>query len=110
MQRLYDDAAGVRPCELCGCRFDPVKMLAHMLRYSARSAAPHCVGLHRFQRLNCNCRSSPPFDIRAQAPPRGARNVLEDAPLVSRLFPPSFPAVNAAAGSSSAKTSRPEST
>jgi hypothetical protein len=35
VQRLYNDAGGVRPCELCGCRYDPVKMQAHMQRYMA---------------------------------------------------------------------------
>lgn len=30
--KLYDDAAGVRPCELCGCRLEPQKMQAHVQR------------------------------------------------------------------------------
>lgn len=31
--KLYDDAAGVRPCELCGCRLEPQKMQAHVQRH-----------------------------------------------------------------------------
>ena len=33
VQRLYNDAQGVRPCEMCGCRFDPADMKLHVQRY-----------------------------------------------------------------------------
>ena len=32
VQRLYDNAKGVRPCTACGCRFEPVQMQWHMQR------------------------------------------------------------------------------
>jgi len=39
VQKLYDDADGVRPCEFCGCRFDRMKMHAHAQRYGTAARA-----------------------------------------------------------------------
>ena len=41
VQRLYDDAQGVRRCEVCGCRFDPARMQLHMQRYSCPPGPPY---------------------------------------------------------------------
>ena len=132
VQKLYDDADGVRPCEFCGCRFDRMKMHAHVQRYGA-SALPSptplrwcwhvyifisvvdsgCVNRVIVIVISILARSHVLLLIRMQSPPRRARDVLENAPLVSRPLPPlslSLSRLLHPSGSSSATILKPEST